>query len=321
MDRNSVQWRGYMPAITTPFDALGALDLAALERLIDWLVAEGMHGITLLGTTGEWFSMLPEEKRDVFKTAAARVQGRIPVIGGCNAFTAREAIQTALAAADAGLDGILLTPPPYIMPSEREILNFFETVSDACPLPICVYNWPPGTNLDMSPDLLRRIADVDKVVAFKNSTSNVGAFSEAFFALRNQVRTFGFTSTGLGKAMVQHCGLDGSMGAGALLGREHPQFFEALWAGDEAKADLLLARDVALMRAFYKPTLTAVFGSAQAVCKEALNQMGLPGGYPRAPIMPLKEDEKQYVREVLGSLGKLLPVKSDEWRKYLTADA
>lgn len=317
MDRHSVQWRGYMPAITTPFRADGALDLAALENLTDWLLAEGMHGLTLLGTTGEWFSMLPEEKRDVFRTVASRVRGRIPVIGGCNAFTAREAIQTAQAAADAGLDGILITPPPYIMPSEREILRFFETVSDACPLPICVYNWPPGTNLDMSPDLLRRVADIENVVAFKNSTSNTAAFCEAFFALRDRVRTFGFTSSGLGMAMVQHSGLDGSMGAGALLGREHPQFFEALWSGDDARAAALLQRDVTLMRAFYKPTLTAVFGSAQAVCKEALNLMGLPGGYPRPPILPLLDDEKQYVRDVLLSLGKLEPMSANDWRKYL----
>ena len=320
MDRNSVQWRGYMPAVTTPFGADGSLDLAALEKLADWLVSEGMHGITLLGTTGEWFSLLPEEKRDVFRTVAARVRGRIPVIGGCNAFTAREAIQTALAAADAGLDGILLTPPPYIMPSEREIVRFFETVSDASPLPICVYNWPPGTNIDMSPDLLRRVADIDKVVAFKNSTSNTAAFCEAFFALRDQVRTFGFTSTGLGMALVRHSGLDGSMGAGALLGREHPQFFEALWAGEVERAEALLKRDVALMRAFYKPTLTAVFGSAQAVCKEALNQMGLPGGYPRPPILPLQDEEKQYVREVLMSLGKLPRVRADEWREHMPVE-
>jgi 4-hydroxy-tetrahydrodipicolinate synthase len=157
-------------------------------------------------------------------------------------------------------------------------------------------------------------------VAFKNSTSNTAAFCEAFFALRDQVRTFGFTSTGLGMALVRHSGLDGSMGAGALLGREHPQFFEALWAGEVERAELLLKRDVALMRAFYKPTLTAVFGSAQAVCKEALNQMGLPGGYPRPPILPLQDEEKQYVREVLMSLGKLPRVRADEWREHMPVE-
>ena len=154
MNRESVDWKGYIPAITTPFTADGALDTHGWRQLVDWMVAEGMHGIAVAGTTGEWFSLLPEERIELFRLAADVVDGRITVLGGCMAFTPREVIAYAGAARDARLDGILLTPPPYVVPTDREIVNWYATVSAAVEIPICVYNWPRGTNVDMQPELL-----------------------------------------------------------------------------------------------------------------------------------------------------------------------
>lgn len=305
MNRDSVSWRGYMPAITTPFNKAGELDLTALATLVDWLVAEGMHGLVLLGTTGEWFSLTAQEKRDVYRTVGRQVAGRIPVIAGCNSFAPVDAIQSAAAAAEHGLDGILLAPPAYISLSPREIVAFYAAVNRECRLPICVYNWPPGTNTDLSCETLQQLAALENVVALKNSTSNLSAFCDVFFALKEQIRIFGFTSTQIGVSLVRHHGLDGSMGAAGILGREHPQFFEAMWKGDYDCANRLAARDLQLMNALYKRDLTAVYGSAQAVCKEALNQLGLPGGYPRPPILPLLREEQQCVRSALVALGKL----------------
>ena len=94
-------------------------------------------------------------------------------------------------AAEHGFDGILVTPPPYMVPTDREILGFYREVNAAVSLPICVYNWPPGTNVDMSLDLLRSIAELSNVVAIKNSTADLRHFVDVFFALKDQVRVFG----------------------------------------------------------------------------------------------------------------------------------
>jgi 4-hydroxy-tetrahydrodipicolinate synthase len=304
MDRHSVDWRGYLPAITTPFDRAGELDEPALGRLVEWLVAQGMHGLVLAGTSGEWFSLTLEEKGRLFRTAARHAAGRVPLVAGCTAFTPRDVIDAACVAHDAGMHGILVTPPPYVVPNDAEIVAFYSAISDASPLPICVYNWPPGTNVDMSLSVLERVAALDKVVAIKNSTSNLTRFCESFFALKHLVRIFGVVTDEIGLSLVQHHGLDGMMGAGGVLGRDHPGVFEAVWRGDLPAARHLLAGERRTIREWFKPDLTGRFGSAQAILKEALNAQGLPGGHVRAPILPVGPEGARAIRETLRELGK-----------------
>ena len=305
MNRNSVDWRGYIPAMTTPFDARGGLDLPALRKLTEWMAEEGMHGLIVAGTTGEWFSMEPDEKAALFEAVGEVLQGQLPLIAGCNAFTAREAIRNAETAARSGFDGILVTPPPYVCPSEREVIAFYEDIDRDSPLPICVYNWPPGTNIDLRRETLERLAGLDKVVAIKNSTGSHEHFLDVMRALNREVRIFGAPLSALGAELIASGEADGTMGAGAVLGRVQPGFYEALWAGDRALALSLASQDERLMMDWFRPDYTARFGSAQAIFKTALNLQGLPGGYPRRPILPLIESEVAALRATLTDLGRL----------------
>ena len=303
MDRNSVDWRGYMPAVTTPFSADGELDLDAWRELLDWLLAERMHGIAVAGTTGEWFSLTPRERVDLFRVAGEQLAGKLTLLAGCNAFTPAESIGYAQAAKEAGFDGILLTLPPYVVPSEREALAWYHAVSDGVEIPICVYNWPRGTGVDMSPALLERIAEVDNVVAIKNSTGNMAAVLETLFSLVDRVRIFGVPASELGILLVERAGADGTIGAGAVLGSDHPAFFEHVWAGDRESALRAGARDRALFEAFWEPDFTPRFGSQFAILKAALNLRGVAGGHVRPPLLPLTDEEVERVRATLVELG------------------
>lgn len=305
MDRNSINWKGYIPAITTPFEKSGELNETMLSNLLEWLSSEGMHGIIVAGTTGEWFSLDAKDRRRLFTVTGRKLAGTIPLIAGCNAYTADAAIRNIEVAEGAGLDGILLTPPPYVRPARREILEFYRTVSDSSNLPICVYNWPPGTNIDMDLDLLTEISKLEKVVAIKNSTGNWAHFKTVFAALKDQVRIYGIPMSAEGAQMVLDDGADGLMGAGAVLGREQPEFFNALWRGDLPAALEVGERDQTLMQAWFNSDYTAKFGSAQAVFKTALNLQGLPGGYPRAPILPLEPKEVAIIKRTLVKLGRI----------------
>lgn len=307
MDRNSVDWRGYIPALTTPFTADGHFDEEATRQLHRSMFEKGLHGIIVMGTQGEWFSLSPEEKQRLLDITGEQLSGKLTLIAGCNAFRAQDALHNIECAARAGFNGALLTPPPYIMPQDNEILAFYEEVSVRSPLPICVYNWPPGTNIDMSLSLLREVAELDHVVAIKNSTPDFGHFLEVFFALNDKVRVFGIPMNELGITLVQHHGADGTMGAGAVLGSDHPDFFNAIWAGDIERARELGQRDEKLMRAWFKRDYMGRFGSPQAIFKEALNQQGLPGGYPRRPILPLDKEGIAVIRQTLIELGKIHP--------------
>lgn len=307
MNRSDIDWKGYIPAITTPFTETGEFDRSAWQELCEWMVSERMHGIIVGGTTGEWFSMTRAERVEQFRLAAAQVQGRITVLGGCNAYTPAEAIELAQAANEAGLDGILLTPPPYVVPSPREIIAFYQAVSDAVAIPIMVYNWPRGTNVDMSADLIRQLAEIEHVVALKNSTGDFGRFVETLIAVKDRLRVFGFPFNDTGIELLTRVGGDGTAGAGAILGHEQPDFFNYLWAGDLENARRVGARDRELFKAWIRPDFSAPFGSPQAIFKAALNLRGLPGGYPRPPILPLTEQELANVRSVLIHLGLVSP--------------
>lgn len=304
MDRHSVQWRGYIPAITTPFTGEGALDLDALDRLLEWLHQEGMHGIIIGGTQGEWFTISAAERKQLMQAVGRKLGGKIPLIAGCSGYTSAEVAAHAQLAADHGFNGILVTPPPYMVPTDREILAFYREVNEAVSLPICVYNWPPGTNVDMSLKLLREIAELSNVVAIKNSTADLRHFVDVFFALKDKVRVFGVPMNDLGILLVQQ-GADGTMGAGAVLGRELPDYFNAIWANDLPRARRLGDRNEVLMRAWFNTDYTGRFGSAQAIFKAALNELGLPGGYPRRPLLPLEAEGVRVVRQTLVQLGKV----------------
>lgn len=305
MNRESVNWHGYMPAITTPFDEQGTLDLDMVRKLVEWLADEGMHGLVVAGTTGEWFSMSSDEKVALFESVSEVIDGGMPLIAGCNAFTADEAIANAITAADCRFDGILLTPPPYVRPCEREIIAFYEEVNANTPLPICIYNWPPGTNIDMSRETLEHLAELDMVVAIKNSTGNRERFLDVMNSLNRRVRIFGVPMSAKGADLISEGKADGTMGAGAVLGRTHPGFFNALSAAERERALELGRLDERIMSDWFKPDYTAKFGSAQAIFKTALNLQGLPGGYPRRPILPLLKREVEVIRRTLADLGRL----------------
>jgi len=304
MDRHSVDWKGYIPAVTTPFDADLRFDPVAQRAMTDWYLQEGLHGIIIGGTTGEWFSMSNEERAQQFQVVGDALKGKMTLIAGCNSYTADAAIELSKAAKQAGFDGILVTPPPYVVPNDDELVTFYQAVSDGSELPICVYNWPRGIALDLSIEVLDRIADIDKVVAIKNSTGNFGQFVNGFFALREKVRYFGFPTNEAGISMVGKEGGDGLMGAGAVLGRNHPEFFNAVWRGDLDKAREVGVMDRVIMTELFTPNYSSAFGSAQAVFKTALNLQGLPAGPVRPPLMNLDEAQVDRVRQVLVRLGR-----------------
>src|SRR5581483_7268568 len=292
-----------MPAVTTPFAEDGELDLDAWRGLLAWLDAERMHGIAVAGTTGEWFSMTARERTSLFETAARSSSGRMTLLAGCSAFTPAESIGYARAAKETGFDGILLTLPPYVVLNEREAVAWYRAVSDAVDIPICVYNWPRGTGVDLSPRVLGAIAEIDNVVAIKNSTGNAGAVLETLFSLHDRVRIFGVPANELGIMLVENGFADGTIGAGGVLGADHPGFFDHVWAGEHEAAIACGERDRALFEAFWEPDFSPRFGSQFAILKAALDLRGVPGGHVRPPLLPLTADEVERVRATLVELG------------------
>lgn len=307
--RGRVDWRGYIPAIVTPFTRDGALDLKGFGTMLEWLYGEGMHGLVVAGTTGEWTSMTPDERCQLFTAAGRQLGSRLPLIAGCTAFTAREVIGYARHAATVGFQGILVTPPPYIRPSADEIHRFYADISAESPLPICVYNWPPGTGIDMPLPLLARLADIPNVVAIKQSTGDLRRFVEAFFALKDRVLVFGHSMDEHGLQLLRAAGGDGTMGAGAVLGRVHADFYNHLWAGNIEAARECGRKDRVIMEQWYTTELVGRFGSGPAILKAGLAARGIPAGHVRPPLLDVAAEDRIHIRQTLIDLGVVSPAQ------------
>lgn len=305
MDRDSVKWQGFIPAVTTPFNRNGSLDEKGWCDLMDLMGAQGMHGICVCGTSGEWSSMTFAERRRVFELAVKRLDGRMPLIAGISAFTPGEVIALGKAAKAVGMDGLMFTVPPYVVPSPKETVVFYRTVSDAVELPIIVYNWCRGTGVEIDPALSLQLAEIPKVVAIKYATANRALLYEALLAVKEKIRVFGSFVNPVGLACLMQIGGDGFLAGGALLGSEGPAYFEAVWRGDVEKARPIAAKNAALTGALFYPDYAGRFGAPPAIIKAAMNLMGQPGGYPRPPYLPLEEQEIGQVREILKRFGML----------------
>ena len=136
MDRDSVGWKGYWIAAPTPFTVMGALNESALRGVLRLYHDQGVHGVLVNGTTGEWFSQTEAERRRVAEIAVEELGGKIPVVIGCTTFTPSQTIALGLHAREIGADGILSTPPPYAAPTPREIVAFFSAISQTAEISV-----------------------------------------------------------------------------------------------------------------------------------------------------------------------------------------
>jgi 1-pyrroline-4-hydroxy-2-carboxylate deaminase len=315
LNRNDVNWKGFWPAAPTPFTREGVLDDAAWRELLQLYAGWGMHGILVNGTTGEWYSQTPEERRRLAEIAVEELKGKMTVVIGCTTFTAKTTIELARHARDIGADGVLSTPPPYAAPSPREIVHYYQTISDAVDIPLMVYNWPRGTAVEIPTELALKLAEVPNVVAIKNSTPNRISFFDTLEAVVDKIRVFGGFANKLGMAALKEIGGDGSIGGGALLGHENAEFFDAFWAGNYQRSEEIAAKSTKLNKLLGTdraplPGVNTVgrYGTAQAWLKAAMNMMGQPGGYPRDPLLPVEDPEDLAgIRHALETVGLLQP--------------
>jgi 4-hydroxy-tetrahydrodipicolinate synthase len=290
MNRDDVDWHGYWPAAPTPFGPEGELDETALRATLALYARHGVHGVLVNGTTGEWFSQSPAERRRVAEVAVDALRGTgTTVVIGCTGYTPAETIGLAEHARATGADGALATVPPYAHPSDAETLAFYRTVTEAVDLPWMVYNWPRGVAVDLSVELIAQLADLDRVVAVKDSTGDELKALRSCEAVVERVRFFGRFIHRRGMAFLTGIGGDGNIDGGGLGAPYAVPFYEAVWSGDLERARHLSDRYGALAAALVRDDYSARFASPTAQLKAAMGLLGQPGGTVRPPLLALTD--------------------------------
>ena len=167
-------FRGTYTVLVTPFTSDGkAVDIAALKQLVEFQIAEGIHGLIPLGSTGEFLSVTPDERRAIVETVVQTADGRVPVLIGTGAEWTPDAVAMSREAETMGADGVMIIPPFYSVPTHDELYHHYKTIADAISIPIMVYNNPATANVDLVPELLARLSHIPNCSYVKESTLEV----------------------------------------------------------------------------------------------------------------------------------------------------
>lgn len=298
MNRHDVKWHGSFAVIVTPFKKNGDIDEKGYRQIINNIVDAGCHGVITTGSTGEFFLMSPSERKRVVEICVDEVRGRIPVLGSPAATRTEEVIDYTKHAKQAGCQGVMVLPPIYMAMSDREIIEFYSRVAGEAGLPIMLYNSPKAVRATLSPQLVARLAEIDEVVAIKDSSWDLVQVSDVIRYAGDQIRVF----VGLEDLLVPalSIGADGAVAMmPQLLGSMAVELYTSFKRGDYETAKALHFK-MARMYDLFK--ITGYVG-----IKEAMTMRGLPGGYSRPPTMPLTPEQCAEIRRILEDIGALAP--------------
>jgi 4-hydroxy-tetrahydrodipicolinate synthase len=151
----------------------GKMDEKAFAELVEWQIAEGVEGLVPVGTTGESPTLSHEEHKRVVEICVATARGRVPVVAGAGSNSTDEAIDLAAHAKKAGADATLVVTPYYNKPTQEGMYLHFKAIADAVDLPLVMYNIPPRSVIDMTPETMGRLAKHKNIIGVKDSTANL----------------------------------------------------------------------------------------------------------------------------------------------------
>ena len=171
------EFRGSNTALITPFKG-DKVDYAAFEKIVEWQISEGTHGLVPVGTTGESPTLSHEEHKRVVDLCIEVARGRVPVIAGAGSNSTDEAIDFTRHAKKAGADAVLTVCPYYNKPTQEGLFLHFQAIAKAVDIPIVVYNVPARTITDISVETLARLVKLPQIVGIKDATANMNRASQ-----------------------------------------------------------------------------------------------------------------------------------------------
>ena len=273
--------KGSIPALITPFRN-GAIDHKAMHELVEWHINQGSNGLVAVGTTGESPTLSHEEHKEVIKFVVDQTKGRIPVVAGAGSNNTNESIELMKFAKEVGADAALVVAPYYNKPNQKGLLLHFQTLNDACDLPIIVYNIPGRSIVDIEVNTMTKLSKLKNIIGVKDATGDVSRASD--------------TRKNCGPNFLQLSGEDasalgfnahGGVGCISVIANVAPKlssiFQKAMLNGDYKKALELQDKLLPLHRAtFLEPS--------PAPIKYALSKLNMCSNELRAPLVPVSKE-------------------------------
>jgi 4-hydroxy-tetrahydrodipicolinate synthase len=289
--------RGIIPPVVTPMTPDQEVDLPVLCKHIDLMIAKGVHGIFVLGTTGEFYALDDREKQAITAASVAHCKGRTPLYVGTGAETTREVIRLTRMAEKEGADGVSVITPYFIKPSQAELIEHFRRVAESTRLPVVLYNNPATCGgVTIEPETCARLAEIPNIIGVKDSSGDLQNTIEIIrstprdtFAVLNGRDTLILAALEFGAqgAIPASCNIAPDLCVG---------IYETFLKGDLAAAQHLQSR-------LHGIRMAMSLGTGNSAVKEAMALLGRPAGPSRSPLGAFSDERKAKLKAILDKAG------------------
>lgn len=288
---------GIFPYLVSPVNADGSVREEALRKLTEHLIQCGVHGLTPLGSTGEFFYLTWQQKREIVRIVLDQTAGRVPVVPGVGCSSVQESVFQAREFEKMGVDGILSVLTVYFPLGQDEIYRYFAETAKAVSCQIVLYNNPKFTGFDLSVETLVRLSELPNVTYYKDASFNTGKLLQLSSQVGDRLKIFS-ASAHVPVFISMLGGVGWMSGPACLIPRESVALYELCAARKWDEAMPLQRRLWTLNTAFQK------YGLAACI-KAGLTLQGFDVGDPIPPIRPLGSEATEDIRTVLERIGAL----------------
>jgi len=289
-----VGFRGVFPYLVSPIDERGQVKEAVLARLVNDLIDAGVHGLTPLGSTGEFAYLNREQRRRIVEVVVHATRRRVPVVAGVAATTIADAVEQVRAYDALGVDGILAILEAYFPLSEDGVVAYFTAVANAVALPIVLYTNPQFQRSDLTLPAIERLAKVENIRYIKDASSDTGRLLTIINAVGERIRVFS-ASAHIPACVMLIGGVGWMAGPACVVPRQSVRLYELCHAQQWDEAMHLQRRLWKVNRVFAKYNLAACI-------KGGLEFQGYKVGPPLPPQTPLSDAGRSEIKDVLADL-------------------
>jgi len=294
---NETGFHGVFPYLVSPFDESGAVRADVLGRLCDDLIRAGVHGLTPLGSTGEFAYLNRAQKRRVVEVVIEAAGGRVPVVAGVASTTTAEAVEQAREWERLGCDGILAVLEAYFPLADDGVYAYFRAIGEATALPVVLYTNPSFQRADLSLPVIERLSRVPNIRYIKDASVNTGRLLSIVNLVEGRMQVFA-ASSHIPACVMLIGGVGWMAGPACVAPRASVELYELCRRGDWPAAMDKQRPLWALNQAFARYNLAACI-------KGGLELQGYAVGTPLPPQAPLSAEGTEDVRRALISIGAL----------------
>ncbi len=291
------EFHGVFPYLVSPVDASGEVKADVLARLSDDLIKAGVHGLTPLGSTGEFPYLSAPQRHRIVEVVVQAAHGRVPVVAGVASTTIADAVIQARDYERVGCQGILAIIEAYFPISDDGVFQYFKAIADAVSLPVVLYTNPSFQRSDLSLPVIERLSHVPNIHYIKDASTNTGRLLSIINQVQGRMKVFA-ASAHIPTCVMLIGGVGWMAGPACVAPRQSVKLYETCRRGDWQAAMELQRPLWALNQAFAKYNLAACI-------KGALELQGYSVGVPLPPQAPLSPEGVEEVKRTLVSIGAL----------------